>query len=998
MAYRLLKLGSDLNLPNRELSDSCKSTVSTLSQSPVIPNDSEFLTHEFITGRDHMLLHISQMTHISKDFFLKMVESSTLLTFCLRAGYYFHHDFSDFEIKTQYWLDQAISKFPVSFADSNPANVLASLLLGALHFKLNRIKEGTVYLRHAVTLAKEKGFNNEESITGTSVDPEHIEEVRKFWWWMFLIDRNLEYVGYNFINDQDNTVLLPGLAQSGRMHKKSISIMRSTEWFTPSLPGLSICACRPVLNRIYGKALRMNYLYRSDKPNVEFSLIEATILDSLSLWYTNRPPEFNYNVQEIIKLTSTTGNVQVATYIVEVMFQFHLTRMLTLMPNICDAVLGNIPPNVDSLSAIKISLTEISEILTFFQSINPTFSYTLPLFLNYVFQTTVCLICIMKIGEAVDKVVASTILNKQLETLKSLSNMQQRGTYILDMISELISVSNDPKTVIKMYKYAQYDRNPLSNSQYLLQLSKEEAKVSLFVTRCNRKRPSCQGCELSKTLCEYPNNKNDENDDLHDQLVERIKRLESSISAYNVFGISGGIGLKYTNTDQSVHENEPLINPEELYIFGESLFSFAQLMCNISKDFFKKLLPTSTIYVCATRATFYSHQDNLDSITQSIYWQDKAKLNFGYSFSRPSLGNLLGCFLLSVLSLSIISLILETNNSTEEGLMYLANAIRLAKDLGINKEDSISKLSDNDQDREDIRNLWWMLVTIDQLLISFDKNSIIPGDNQVYLPGTYNKKFTKELGVRIISSDDWFTPSIRGLSFPAYKVLLTSQLGKAFKYINQFKDEIYSVESVYVLSILDDSISNWYSSLPADLLLNLTIISNLEMEIIDTAAAWSSLDVFLQYCFIKLIISTPLTYYLIEHDGNFSADNEIFQKAIDSSKMMSKILVYYLNKNPNFSYCNSFVLGYVFQAAIPLICALKMDPTLNELQKSLDVITTGLQVITQLQQRDAMATQVVNNLVSLPTAVEVVKCYKTIDFGQNPFASFVPSNFVQSYQ
>lgn len=134
MAYRLLKLGSDLNLPNRELSDSCKSTVSTLSQSPVIPNDSEFLTHEFITGRDHMLLHISQMTHISKDFFLKMVESSTLLTFCLRAGYYFHHDFSDFEIKTQYWLDQAISKFPVSFADSNPANVLASLLLGALHF------------------------------------------------------------------------------------------------------------------------------------------------------------------------------------------------------------------------------------------------------------------------------------------------------------------------------------------------------------------------------------------------------------------------------------------------------------------------------------------------------------------------------------------------------------------------------------------------------------------------------------------------------------------------------------------------------------------------------------------------------------------------------------------------------------------------------------------------------------------------------------------------
>ncbi|KAJ3323254.1 hypothetical protein HDV06_002021 [Boothiomyces sp. JEL0866] len=506
--------------------------------------------------------------------------------------------------------------------------------------------------------------------------------------------------------------------------------------------------------------------------------------------------------------------------------------------------------------------------------------------------------------------------------------------------------------------------------------------------RCNRKRPSCQGCEISKTTCEYPpllnKNTNQESEELHSVLIERITRLESSMKASNLFGfVNSHPYIIPAPPSSTVDPNEDMISQKEYFVLSENLFKMGQTMTNISKEFFGRHLANSSIYRQAIRAVYYFYHEGPDSIIQTYYWMDKAKLNFGQSLSKSCLGNILGCMLLHINSLKL--------GHVSEGLMYLNHAIRLGKDLGINNEESIQKLSDNERECEDIRNLWWLLATMDQHLIIHEKENIHVDDKHPYLPGTYNMQFTNELGVKIVSSRDWVTPSLRKLSLPAYRVILACHFGKALRYNLQYKDEIDSVDGVYVLSILDDSISIWYQNMPEEFFEKIKPLINNEIMIDDPQFTWMALDTLIQYHFIRILISSPLTYHMIEHDGSYNVTSATFTSILAASMHIAKILSFYLKSNPEFTYCNTFLMGYVFQAGVPLVCALKIDAShQSQYRECLQVVINALGIISQLQQRKSAAIDTLNHLLSLPTALDVVQCYRKLQYSSNPCSNFVP--------
>ncbi|KAJ3273365.1 hypothetical protein HDV01_004582 [Terramyces sp. JEL0728] len=130
LAYRLLKLGSDMKSPCVDF----YSTDTLPSQSSETVCEGEYDSTELNLGQEYMLEYLSGMTSISKDFLIKQLQTSTVFNYGYNAAFYFHHDFPDFESKTNLWLDKTITIFPKSFSSPTPATVLASLILGGLHF------------------------------------------------------------------------------------------------------------------------------------------------------------------------------------------------------------------------------------------------------------------------------------------------------------------------------------------------------------------------------------------------------------------------------------------------------------------------------------------------------------------------------------------------------------------------------------------------------------------------------------------------------------------------------------------------------------------------------------------------------------------------------------------------------------------------------------------------------------------------------------------------
>lgn len=142
MVDKLLKLESAFKasksnifgfVPDFSLFSDGVQAAHNLQDDPLCRNITE-CEQELKMVKEHVIEHMSNMTHISANFFVKQMDSSVMYTFAARAAYYFHHDGPDYETKTLVWLDKAVGHFAQSLSCPSPANLLGTLLLAVLHF------------------------------------------------------------------------------------------------------------------------------------------------------------------------------------------------------------------------------------------------------------------------------------------------------------------------------------------------------------------------------------------------------------------------------------------------------------------------------------------------------------------------------------------------------------------------------------------------------------------------------------------------------------------------------------------------------------------------------------------------------------------------------------------------------------------------------------------------------------------------------------------------
>ncbi|KAJ3323215.1 hypothetical protein HDV06_001982 [Boothiomyces sp. JEL0866] len=337
------------------------------------------------------------------------------------------------------------------------------------------------------------------------------------------------------------------------------------------------------------------------------------------------------------------------------------------------------------------------------------------------------------------------------------------------------------------------------------------------------------------------------------------------------------------------------------------------LLCvytRVSKSFLEKSC-NSLLMRYAVRAIHYTMQQDEPN---RIIWIDKCLREFQLQLPFPTLPNLMGAV--------VLSLCYFKNGLFKVGLPYFSYVVRIAKELGINREAGLALLTSDPNEKEDCRNIWWLLYRIDQFLWSFNKGNITNDDNGVYLPETALNINTldnvKSLGMELMSSNCIFTPNVPIHSVAVHRVLLCRLFGQAVKF-SEMSNNDQSIDTLFMLYNLKDSLQLWNNNLPDSFTLQYQLLDN-DLPI-DPVFTWQILDSYLIYNFAMILIKSAIIFPHILENYNEAVQESIFPSLLQNCKELARIISFNILKSPSLDKTTIYFINYIYYGAVPLIIA-----------------------------------------------------------------------------
>ncbi|KAJ3273312.1 hypothetical protein HDV01_004529 [Terramyces sp. JEL0728] len=449
--------------------------------------------------------------------------------------------------------------------------------------------------------------------------------------------------------------------------------------------------------------------------------------------------------------------------------------------------------------------------------------------------------------------------------------------------------------------------------------------------KCDRKRP-CSRCSTSGFGCIYPGDPIKHPPTIPKTIPKIIPGNES------VFTTHASQSPELTSDDmeysETIEGNTITMDAESLSILNKMLDAM-EIFMKLSRRFLEKCCQ-SLLMRLATRTFYYVL--NVDPHNRQI-WSEKSVYEFSVQLKNPSLPNLLGA---AVLSLSFIK-----SGDFRIGIPYFSFVINMAKLMGINKETGLAKLTKDPQEKEDCRNLWWVIYRVDQFMTVLTKGIISEEDNGIYLPGTASQSHNddvRSLGLEIMTSKTCFTPSMFSANIYVNKLLLDRLMGQAVRVHEKFKSD-QSIDTIFALVNLQDSLYLWHFNLPR-------VFEN-EMKLLDgigsvnRSITWVILDAYLEYYFAMIVVKCPLVYSNLSSDYATTIKSKAFASLCSDAVQLTRILKFFIKNNPSFEYSTLFYINYAFQALVPQLLCKLTDQTPVILQ-TLQVLPKKFQIGTSV--------------------------------------------------
>jgi hypothetical protein len=310
-------------------------------------------------------------------------------------------------------------------------------------------------------MAKDIGINQEVTLTSlTSFDYEK-EHLRGMWWCLFLMDRFLFEKNCNLIEDKDNQIYMPGYDKSpfyqtqDKLPVFGLQVMSSTEWFTPGLPNQSLDAYRVLLVRIFGRALKFNYLtkFQPNSSTVENPLfIMASIEGSLREWWLSLP---DYVISHLA-LAQSDQHIPDPEYTWRVVYtcvQYNHIRALVFHPCLLKNTLESPIESAKSrafINSINIA-HENAKVLSTYLRRNTKFEYCTATIGSYIFHTAFPLVLASRMNLSEPELAqVKESLEIHVQCLRENTIQYEVTPILIETLDYLISLQ-DPVDIIAQF-------------------------------------------------------------------------------------------------------------------------------------------------------------------------------------------------------------------------------------------------------------------------------------------------------------------------------------------------------------------------------------------------------------------------------------------------------------------------------------------------------------------------------------------------------------------
>ena len=334
---------------------------------------------------------------------------------------------------------------------------------------------------------------------------------------------------------------------------------------------------------------------------------------------------------------------------------------------------------------------------------------------------------------------------------------------------------------------------------------------------------------------------------------------------------------------------------------------------------------------------------------------------------------------LNVVSLLMLSLAAFKLARDREAVAFFSLTIKMAKDIGLNCEKSINKLSKIGYEKENMRGLWWCLYHLDRYLVERNCNEISDDMNDVYLPASnlpfeHSQDDYPETGKEIMQSMEWYTPSLPNQSLEAYRLLLSRIAGKALRF-NFLAASNKLTTPFLILSTLQDSLRSFRNSLPDYIMSHVALVES-DNPIANPSYTWRVVYSVIQMNHVKTLVYHPILLKNIMESPALAAKSSAFRESVLAGLENASFLTAFLRRNPKFHYTTAVIGNYIFHTALPLLLALRMDITSNEtarIQDALDIHIKALRGHNEFYETVPILCETLDYLASLVNPVDIVR-------------------------
>nr|KAJ3420547.1 hypothetical protein HK105_005536 [Polyrhizophydium stewartii] len=312
---------------------------------------------------------------------------------------------------------------------------------------------------------------------------------------------------------------------------------------------------------------------------------------------------------------------------------------------------------------------------------------------------------------------------------------------------------------------------------------------------------------------------------------------------------------------------------------------------------------------------------------------------------------------------------------------YMACAVRVARDLGLNTEAGVAALADDEDEREALRRIWWSVVSFDaNISSSYNKSwEVAEQDCLVHLPRDANAEpaTAGDAEIRAMSSTDWSVAPLPSLSVEGSLLTVQKIMRRVFDFTHQSHLGVLAgAERVRVRAMLDSSLRAWHACAPdgvrqSPARADWTAISHAE---------WRGLLALSLFHFSRINLWRKDFNDAILASPSAALPSRAVAEVVDASNDIAQLIIKPVVDHAMLHLVSPFTHAVLLAAASALMVALKLPTSVPEMARnaqSLEILIAGMSSMASIWKAGKAELALLDHVATFAQASSVIHAFES---------------------